>query len=583
MDDASYEALVRAAHPPLSPEQSTRLASYGEREEVEAGTHVFESGQLAPDLILIVEGAIDLLQAATVDAPEEVIGRFEAGDFVGELNLLTGQRIFLTGVVAEPGTVVRITQRDFRRLMADEPDLSDLLLRAFIARRSKLRLGPGARGIEIIGSPFSSRALALRTFAARQQLAHTWFDCDSVDGQSLLRAAELTSDDLPAVILPDAVLRNATPGQLAENVGLSVPASWSPDTVVDLAVIGAGPAGLAAAMYGASEGLKTVLLEATSTGGQAAASSRIENYLGFPSGLSGADLTGRAMIQAEKFGAHLYSPCKVVRLDSVDGPLCLTLDDGAVIRSRSVIIATGAQYRSLPLPDWSRFEGAGIYYAATELEARSCGTRPVTVIGGANSSGQAALFLAEHGATVTIAARRDDLRATMSAYLVDRLEAHRRVTIRASTEVTGLRGTDSLHGVTLTDRHTGAALDQECSGLFCFIGADPSTSWLSTVAEPADPTEAAEAAGGATDVPALTVLTDPDGFVLTDTLLGREPDEFPESYRLLGRAPLAFETSIPAVFAAGDVRKGSMKRVAAAVGEGASAVRSVHVAIGPRV
>jgi thioredoxin reductase (NADPH) len=570
MGEVSMEELIRTAHPVLTDEQLARLSSYGDELDVAVGDSLFESGEAAPDLIVILEGSIDLVQAATLDAAEEDIARFEARDFVGELNLLTGQRIFLSARVAEAGRVARISQLAFRRLMADEPDLSDLLLRALVARRSKLQRGAGARGIEIIGSSLSSRALALRTFAARQQLAHTWFDCDSVEGRSLLRAAGLTADDLPAVILPDAVLTNATPGILAENVGLSVPPSWG-DKIVDLAVIGAGPAGLAAAMYGASEGLKTVLLEATATGGQAAASSRIENYLGFPSGLSGAELTGRAMVQAEKFGAHLYSPCRVVRLDTVDGPLRLTLDDDAVIRSRSIIIATGAQYRSLPLPDWSRFEGAGIYYAATELEARACGATAVTVVGGANSSGQAALFLAEHGASVTVAARRGDLTSTMSAYLVDRLQAHRRVTIRTSTEVTGLHGDVALAGVTLTDRDTGDSVEQDCSGLFCFIGAEPSTSWLR---------QTGDAGTGTGSRAELQVLTDHAGFVLTDTPLGRDTDELPEAYRLLGRAPLAFETSVPAVFAAGDVRLGSMKRVAAAVGEGASAVRSVHVAIG---
>ena len=564
MDDAAtreWNELVRASHPELTPEQFERLAGYGDSALREVGELLFAAGQAAPVLIVLRSGSVDLVQAATVEAPEEVLARFEAHDFLGELNLLTGQRVFFDARVAEAGEMVVVSQQAFRRIMADEPDLSDLLLRAFIARRSKLQRSAGARGIEIIGSAYSSSALALRTFAARQQLAHAWFDCDSVDGHSLLRAAGLTADDLPAVILPDAVLKNATPGVLAENVGISVPRGSS-ERMLDLAVIGAGPAGLAAAMYGASEGLATVLLEAVATGGQAASSSRIENYLGFPSGLSGAELTGRAMVQAEKFGARLYSPCKVVRLDTRCGPLELTLDDDEVVRARAVVIATGAQYRTLPLPDWSRFEGAGIYYAATELEAKACGRSAVTVVGGANSSGQAALFLAERGASVTIAARRDELGATMSAYLVDRLKAHRRVTIRTRTEVTALHGDASgvqLAGVTLTDRATGASVDQECRGLFCFIGAAPSTAWLGD-----------------------QLLTDEPGFVLTDGLLGRDESEWPAAYGILGRAPLAFETSVPAVFAAGDVRAGSMKRVAAAVGEGASAVRSVHQAIGAR-
>ena len=575
MEHATPEESAAAAHPPLSEELRARLASYGTPRDVIAGDLVFGAGDEAPDLVLVVEGSVDLVQAATVNQPEEILWSFQPGDFVGELNLLTGQRISLIGRVAEAGRVVQVPQASFRRLMADEPDLSDILLRAFMARRDKLKNGPGARGLEIIGTPYSAASLALRTFAARSQLAHTWFDADSVDGQSLMRAAELTATDLPAVILSELVTKSATPGELAEQLGLSAPRGS--DAVVDLAVIGAGPAGLAAAMYGASEGLSTVLLEAVGTGGQAAASSRIENYLGFPSGLSGADLAARAMVQAEKFGARLYSPCKVVQLDCGGGPLRLTLDDGTVVRARSAIIASGAHYRSLPLPGWSAFEGAGIYYAATELEARACGAGPVTVIGGANSSGQAALYLAERGAQVTIAVRRPELESTMSAYLVDRLKAHRRVSIRTSTEVTALHGDDSLTAVTLTSRTDGETVQQSCQGLFCFIGAEPATGWLHTSGTPAEDDAAAD--GGA-HAAGPRILTDSAGFVLTDTML--DPETLSESYALLGRGPLPFETSVPAVFAAGDVRHGSMKRVAAAVGEGASAVRSVHAAINPQ-
>jgi len=556
MDDSVSQDLAAAAHPLLTAEQRQRLSAYGQETAVAEGDLVFASGDAAPDLVLVHEGSVDLVQVATIDAPEEVLWRYVPGEFVGELNLLTGQRIYLSARVAEAGRVTLIPPAVFRRIMADEPDLSDLMLRAFVARRRKLQNNAGARAIEIIGTEFSAPSLALRTFAARQQLAHTWIDSDSVEGRSLLRVAEIEVGDLPAVILPDAVLKRATPGRLAEHVGLTAPRSGG--ETVDLAVIGAGPAGLAAAMYGASEGLDTVLLEAVGTGGQAAASSRIENYLGFPSGLSGSELTSRAMVQAEKFGARLYSPCTAASLHPDGGHLDITLDDGTIVHARAVIIASGARYRSLPLPEWSRFEGAGIYYAATELEARSCATSPVVVIGGANSSGQAALFLASKGAQVTIAVRRDGLEATMSAYLVDRLKAHRNVTIRTSTEVTALHGDESLSQVTLTDHATGESAEQACRGLFCFIGADPATAWLDG-----------------------SVVTDHDGFLLSDTALGAG-DALPEAYRLLGRDPLPFETSVPAVFAAGDVRRGSMKRVAAAVGEGASAVRSVHVAIGTR-
>jgi thioredoxin reductase (NADPH) len=310
-------------------------------------------------------------------------------------------------------------------------------------------------------------------------------------------------------------------------------------------------------VYGASEGLATVLIDAVATGGQAAASSRIENYLGFPSGLSGAELTGRASIQALKFGAELSSPCKAASLDCTGGQLRVVLEDGTDIVARSVIIATGARYRSLPLERWPDFEGAGIYYAATEIEARVCSNQPVTVVGGANSAGQAALYLASRDSAVNLVVRGPDLFSDMSAYLADRLHATPQVTIHTDTEVTALHGDASLSRVTLTNRATGDVQDAACSGLFCFIGAVPATEWLTRVA------------------------LDEDGFIRTDTQL-LEAD-LGEIWTHMGRPPLPFETSMPAVFAAGDARSGSMKRVAAAVGEGSSAIRSVHAALGVRV
>jgi thioredoxin reductase (NADPH) len=309
-------------------------------------------------------------------------------------------------------------------------------------------------------------------------------------------------------------------------------------------------------VYGASEGLTTVVLDAVGIGGQAAASSRIENYLGFPSGISGHDLTQRAALQAMKFGAELSSPCRVVGLDTDGCNLILTLGDGTEIESRSVLIATGVRYKKLPIPGWDDFEGAGIYYAATELEARACAAAPVTVVGGANSAGQAALYLAARGSAVTLAIRGPDAALSMSSYLLTRLVADPQVTILINTEVTGLVGTTSMQRITLTDNTTSTTVEQECRGLFCFIGAEPETDWLHNI-----------------DL-------DHDGSILTDTQL--DPDKLGPTWAALGRNPLPFETSMPTVFAAGDVRLGSTKRVAAAVGEGASAVRAIHSAIGTR-
>jgi thioredoxin reductase (NADPH) len=437
--------------------------------------------------------------------------------------------------------------------MANDVDLSDIIFKALIARRELLQRSTAALSVEIVGAERSAAALALRTYAARQRLIHLWFDSATPVAQAMMASAGLTEDDLPAVVLPGDTLKQATPGALAEKLGLSYRRSSTKP--VDVTIVGAGPAGLAAAVYGASEGLDTVLLDAVGTGGQAAASSRIENYFGFPFGLSGADLTGLAVLQALKFGAQLASPCQAARLDTDrNGDLLrLHLQGGETIDSKAVVIATGARYRALPLERWPDFEGAGIYYAATELEARGCMGNPVTVVGGANSAGQAALYLAGRGSEVSLVVRGPDIAAEMSAYLVDRLLAHPRVTVHHRSEVTRLDGGDFLEEVSITDRSSETSEAQACAGLFCFIGAEPAASWLTGIA------------------------VGDDGFIRTDVQLLEE--DLGPAWAGLGRRPLPFETNVPGVFAVGDVHSGSMKRVAAATGEGASAIASVHKAI----
>jgi thioredoxin reductase (NADPH) len=538
--------------PELSEQQLARLRAYGSPEAVEVGDAVFSAGDPSYDLIVVESGAIEVVRAATRDAPEASLVRHGPGAFVGELSLLTGQTTSLTARVVEAGRVHRIPPPQFRRIMAEDAELSDLLLQAFLARRERLSHGPAARGLEIIGSGMDSAALALRTYAARRALPHVWLDADSVEGRSLMSAASLEATDLPAVLTPERTMVRTTPGELAEHLGLSY--RQNAGTPSDLTIIGAGPAGLAAAVYGASEGLRTTVLDAVAPGGQAAASARIENYVGFPTGLSGAQLAQRAVVQAMKFGAQLSSPCEIVALETGGDRLAAVLGDGTHVASRAVIIATGARYRALPLEGWEDFVAAGISYAATEVEVRGCVGRPATVIGGANAAGQAALYLASSASSVTLAIRGPDIAAGMSRYLVDRIVADPRIEVRVSTEVTRLEGGRALERITLTDRATGEGETRPCHGLFCFIGAEPATAWLSGIA------------------------LDVDGFIRTDVQLG--PDELGGTWAALGRSPLPFETSVPAVFAAGDVRHGSMKRVAAAVGEGASAVRSVHTALG---
>jgi thioredoxin reductase (NADPH) len=541
------------AFPELSDAQLARLSAYGTPQTVDAGDVLYGPGDATYDLIVIEDATVEIVQPATRDAPKESLVRFGPGSFLGELNLLTGQAVYLIARVVEGGRVHRIAPARFRRLMAEDPELSDILLEAFRARREILRQSGASRGIELVGSAMDSASLALRTYAARRRLPHLWFDADSVAGQSLISAASLTSADLPAALMPDRVLTRATPGELAETLGLSY-RGIDGGGAVDLTVVGAGPAGLAAAVYGASEGLTTVLLDAVGPGGQAATSSRIENYLGFPSGISGAELAERAETQALKFGARLSTPCEIVALDIAEH-LHAVLADGTAIATRALIIASGARYRSLALERWDEFAGAGIFYAATELEARSCADGPVTVVGGGNGAGQAALFLASCGCEVTVAIRRPEIDSGMSRYLVDRLLASPKITVRGGTEVTRLDGGHALESISLVGP-AGELREQACHGLFCFIGAEPATGWLTDVA------------------------LDEHGFVRTDVEL--TTDELGETWSALGRRPLPFETSVPGVFAVGDVRHGSMKRVAAAVGEGASAVRSVHSAIGVR-
>ncbi len=541
-----------AEFPLLSDQQMAAVARRGTRHATTAGQVLYRAGDRGYDFIVIEDGEVDVVRPAMPDAPEAPIARFGRGRFLGELNLLTGQTAIATARVSTPGVVVRVRPSQFRELMAADADISELIVRVLLARRESLRQGEGARTLEILGSQMSPATHALRTWASRQELPHTWLDYDDPAGQALARAASIAASDLPAVITPTAILRRATAGDVADHVGLA----FRPDELhdFDLVVVGGGPAGLAAAVYGASEGLRTMLLDSMAVGGQAAASSRIENYLGFPTGITGIELTARALAQANKFGAQVSSPCDVVALDCHDGHLHVALSTGSVLDTRAVVIATGARYRTLPLERWSDYEGAGIYYAATEIEARACAGQPVAVVGGANSAGQAALFLANARCQVDLVVRGSDLWAGMSAYLVDRILAHPTIAVHTGAQVTALKGEDGLRSVTMTSSK-GASTDRDCHGLFCFIGARPATEWLRGV-----------------DV-------DEDGFVLTDRDL--KPDNLCATWDLLGREPLPYETSVPGIFAVGDVRSGSMKRVAAAVGEGASAIRSVHLALAP--
>jgi thioredoxin reductase (NADPH) len=542
------EARSASTAGPMTPEltdaQWQRLTAVGTPEDVAAGEYVFRTGERGYDLIVIEEGEIEVVRDALYWVEEALITRMGPRSFAGELGLLNGQSAFLSARATVATRVRRVTRAELRQLMNEDDELCDIILHALWARRESLRSGPAAMTLKFVGYSSSSDFLALRRFAERLDLVHA---AVALDPQSAdyLAGHDLTESSLPLAFIQGEPVPNATPGIVAERLGLSYEAQA--DEIVDLVVVGGGPAGLAAAIYGASEGLSTVLLDAVAPGGQAAATSRIENFLGFPFGVSGGDLIGQATLQALKFGVRVYAPCEAVSLGGHAGDLEVTLSDGRVIHTRSVIITSGAAYRRLSVDRWTDFERAGIYYAATPLELRQVTGEPVVVVGGANSAGQAALYLAANGSPVDLVIRGRDLGSRMSSYLVDRLTEEPRIRIHRESNVVGLDGDGALRSVTID---TAGAVDAR--GLFCFIGADPATSWVGSLDR------------------------DTDGFIRTGTDVAVQSLGHWQS---LGREPLPFETSTPRVFAAGDVRRGSMKRVAAAVGEGSSAVASVHRAL----
>ena len=431
------------AFPILSEDYAQRIRALAEAEDVHAGDVLFHAGDLDYDWVFIESGEVEMLvRTAGPGSPEQVVVTHGPGRFLGELNMLTGQASYLTARVTKDGQVRRVPRDRFRRFMAEDAELSEVILDAFMARRQILLTGEGARSIELIGSAQSAEGLALRNWAARQILPHTWIEVGSPEGDELMAALDVGTSDLPVAVTPNDVIRNATPGKLSENLGLSYRAVG--ERHFDLVVVGGGPAGLAAAVYGASEGLDTVLFDANAVGGQAAASSRIENYLGFPSGLSGAELSAKALIQAQKFGALITSPCVAESLQ-VDGRLVVTLSDGTEVPTHAVIVSSGARYRKLDLDRWSEFEAVGsIRYSATALDSKSCEGAEVVVVGGANSAGQAAEFLAAHVGRVHLVIRGDDILSGMSRYLADRVLAHPRVEVHLGTEVVALGGDSRL-------------------------------------------------------------------------------------------------------------------------------------------
>jgi thioredoxin reductase (NADPH) len=509
----------------LSASQLATFAELGEERTADVGDVLFRVGDRSYPFIAIIEGEVAIL-----DAGGNEIVRHGASKFLGELNLLSGQTVFLTAVVTEPLRYIAVDREVLRSLMFEDGPLSDLLLSTFVARREALQQVQGV-GLEIIG-PHTEATMRMLDFARSNRLPFTWHDSDRAGDPSASLVADLDADSLPLVRLPGGTeLRGPSIGQVSRALGIG--RELAPLEEVDLLVVGAGPAGLGAAVYASSEGLETLVVDSTSLGGQAGSSRRIENYLGFPAGISGTELTGRAVTQARKFDARLASPYRAVSLEPGNGRHVVRLEEDREVAARAVLLATGAQYRRLPVEGLADYEGISVFYAAGPPEAQACGASRVGVVGGGNSAGQAAVWLARGGALVTLLHRRGDLRETMSDYLVRELERYG-VAVRDRSEIAALHGADGqLEAVTLT---TGERLP--FSFLFLFLGAQPCTGWLGDA-----------------------VARDDDGFILTGAA---------------ANAGQLLATSVPGVFAAGDVRSGSTKRCATAVGEGAMAVQFVH-------
>ena len=519
--------MTAPASPTLSPAQLESLAVLGEERTARVGEVLYRVGDRRYPLIAVIEGEVAILDAAG----KEIV-RHPASGFLGEMNLLTGQTVYVTAVATKPLRYIEVDRDALRPLLFEDGPLSDLLLSTFIARREALQQVEGI-GFEVVGPRSSAATMRIVEFARSNRVPFTWRDTERPGDPATAALVEgLDTTELPLVRLPGGLeLRGPSPGQISRALGIG--RELAPREEVDLVVVGGGPAGLGAAVYGASEGLETLVVESTALGGQAGSSRRIENYLGFPAGISGSELTSRAVTQARKFNARTASPYRAVSLEQANGAYVVRLEEDHEIAARTVLLATGAQYRRLPVDELADYEGMSVFYAAGPPEAQLCGASRVGVIGGGNSAGQAAVWLARGGALVALLHRRADLRETMSDYLVRELERYG-VAIRDRSEVAALHGENGqLDAVTLKSGERLAF-----SFLFCFLGALPCTDWLGDV-----------------------VARDENGFIHTGAAAGAD-------------TPL--ETSLPGVFAAGDVRSGSTKRCASAVGEGAMAVQLVH-------
>ncbi len=534
--------------PTLTPAQVARVAAHGRIRSVQSGEVLASAGEPARSFFVVTAGSIEFVRRSG-DA-DELVAVQRAGQFTGETNLLSGRDALVTLRVRDSGEVIDVKREGLLALVQTDSELSDIFMRAFILRRVEL-IAHGFGDAVLIGSPFSQGTLRVKEFLTRNGHPYSFVDLEKDSGvQELLDRFGVVEGEVPVLICRQTVvLRNPTNLQIADCLGFNEAIDTA--RLRDILIIGAGPAGLAAAVYGASEGLDVLLVESQAPGGQAGSSSKIENYLGFPTGISGQELAGRALTQAEKFGAELMIAKGARRLSCERRPYAIEIDDGRRVLARTVVIATGARYRKLQVEDLSRFEGAGVYYGATPIEAQLCRGEEVVVVGGGNSAGQAAVFLAQTVKRVHVLVRAAGLAESMSRYLIRRIEENPAIVLRSRTEIVALDGAAHLERVSWRDNETGAVTTHRIRHVFSMTGAVPNTSWLEGC-----------------------VALDGKGFIKTGADLTEE--DLAAAHWPLARPPRLLETSRPGVFAVGDVRLGNVKRVASAVGEGSIAITFVH-------
>jgi len=533
--------------PTLTAAQIARIAAHGSRRSIGRGEVLIEEGDRVVPFFVVMAGRVEVVRRSGADRP---VASHGPGQFTGEANMLSGRPAMFRVRAVEPGEVAEIDRERLLALVQTDPELGEILMRAFIFRRLEL-VAHGMGDVVLIGSTHSADTHRIKEFLTRNDHPHAYLDLDrDADVQHLLDRFHVSVADVPVLICRDqAVLRNPTNQQIADCLGFN--AAINQTRLRDIIIVGAGPSGLAAAVYGASEGLDVLVLESNAPGGQAGSSSKIENYLGFPMGISGQELAGRAYTQAQKFGAEMIIAKGATQLTCTRKPYAIEIGDGTRVPAHAVIIATGAEYRKLSVENLSRFEGAGVYYSATVFEAQSCGGKDVIVVGGGNSAGQAAVFLAQTARHVRLLVRSGGLAESMSRYLIQRIDKHPAIELQTHTEIVALEGNGHVERVRWRNNRTGATETGNVSHVFSMTGAVPNTRWLDGC-----------------------VALDAKGFIKTGRDLS--PDDLAAAHWPLARAPHLLETSLPGLFAIGDVRSGSTKRVASAVGEGSIAIALVH-------